>query len=256
MYLSSDGNHKLVRWRLVVHGGIDGFSRLVTYLHCSNNNRSETVLLLFQDAISKCGLPSRIRIDKGVENVKVAEFMLVNRGLERKSVITGSSVHNQRIERLWRDVFRCVLQLFYRLFYYLEEMGVLDPLSERDLYALHFVYLPKINKALQVFLVGWNSHGLSSEHNKSPLKLFTRSMLKIRNSRATAADFFEDVDDWYGIDESGPARMESEEELSVVVPETEFTPHSTQLQELTHDPLSVSDEHGITTYCTVRRCLQ
>ena len=25
-----DGNHKAIRWRLVVHGGIDGFSRVIT----------------------------------------------------------------------------------------------------------------------------------------------------------------------------------------------------------------------------------
>ena len=26
-----DGNHKLIRWRFVVHGGIDGFSRRVVF---------------------------------------------------------------------------------------------------------------------------------------------------------------------------------------------------------------------------------
>ena len=41
-----DGNHKLIRCRLVIHGGIDGYSRLVTYLHCSNN-RSDTVFECF-----------------------------------------------------------------------------------------------------------------------------------------------------------------------------------------------------------------
>ncbi|XP_072554131.1 uncharacterized protein [Paramormyrops kingsleyae] len=33
-----DGNHKLIRWRIVVHAGIDGFSRLITYLKVSTNN--------------------------------------------------------------------------------------------------------------------------------------------------------------------------------------------------------------------------
>ena len=33
-----DGNHKMIKWRLVIHGGIDGYSRLITFLHCSNNN--------------------------------------------------------------------------------------------------------------------------------------------------------------------------------------------------------------------------
>ncbi len=51
--------------------------------------------------------------------------------------ITGSSVHNQRIERLWRDVFRCVVSVFYKLF---APTDKLDPLSEVDLYCLHAVY--------------------------------------------------------------------------------------------------------------------
>lgn len=42
-----DGHHSLIRWRIVVHGGIDGFSRLITYLHCSTNNRADTVFTLF-----------------------------------------------------------------------------------------------------------------------------------------------------------------------------------------------------------------
>lgn len=42
-----DRNHKMIRWRLVIHGRIDGFSRLVTFFSCSSNNRSETVLTHF-----------------------------------------------------------------------------------------------------------------------------------------------------------------------------------------------------------------
>jgi len=42
-----DGNHKMIRYRLVVHGAIDGFSRMVTFLKCSNNNRASTVLNSF-----------------------------------------------------------------------------------------------------------------------------------------------------------------------------------------------------------------
>ena len=33
-----DGNHKLIRWQLVIHAGIDGFSHLITYIKCANNN--------------------------------------------------------------------------------------------------------------------------------------------------------------------------------------------------------------------------
>lgn len=63
-------------------------------------------------------------------------------------MLTGSSVHNQRIERLWRDTFRCVLSLYYQVFHYLEDEGKLDPDSDIDLFCLHFVYIKKINEAL------------------------------------------------------------------------------------------------------------
>lgn len=61
----------LFRWRLVVHGGVDGFSRFIVYLSCSNNNKSETVYKLFESAIRDYGIPDRVRSDKGGENIKV-----------------------------------------------------------------------------------------------------------------------------------------------------------------------------------------
>ena len=33
-----DGHHCLIRWRLVTHWGVDGFSRMIVFLHCSDNN--------------------------------------------------------------------------------------------------------------------------------------------------------------------------------------------------------------------------
>lgn len=60
-----DGHHSLVSWGFVIHGAIDGYSRLITYLQCSTNSRSETVKELFLDAIQSFGLPSRVRTESG-----------------------------------------------------------------------------------------------------------------------------------------------------------------------------------------------
>ena len=93
-------------------------------------------------------------------NTQVAEYMLLH-GRKRNPMITGSSVHNQRIERLWRDTYRCVIAVFYQMFYYLEEREMLDPVNELDLFCLHSVYKDKINDALKSFVDGWNSHGIT-----------------------------------------------------------------------------------------------
>ena len=172
-----DGHHKLIKWRFVVHGGIDGFSRTIVYLRCSTNNLASTVMSSFTDAISKYGIPDQLRSDRGGENVRVWEYMIEQHNSE-SAVLVGSSTHNQRIERLWRDVYRCVGVLFADLFRKLESDGALNNLNEVDLFCLHSVFLPRINHALDCFVESWNNHQVSTERNLTPNQLFIEGALR------------------------------------------------------------------------------
>ena len=108
----------------------------------------------------------------------VSEFMLSHpdRGPGRGSCITGRSVHNQRIERLWRNVFSGCVSLFYHTFYALEDAGLLDQGNEFDLFCLHYVFSPRFQQQLNNFREGYSHHRIRGQHNKSPYQLWICGM--------------------------------------------------------------------------------
>uniref|UniRef100_A0A8C4T7K9 Integrase core domain-containing protein n=1 Tax=Erpetoichthys calabaricus TaxID=27687 RepID=A0A8C4T7K9_ERPCA len=162
-----DGNHKLAQWGFFFHGCVDGFSRCIIYLKCYANNMACMVLSLFQEGVCHFGLPSRVCGDAGLENIDV-----------RGSFIVERSVHNQRIEWLWAELNR-VLSFYYKhLFLSLEKNNLLDVMSAADLFALKYIYLPRINAGVNEFIQQWNNHSLSTEHNMSPLQLWTSGVLQ------------------------------------------------------------------------------
>ena len=60
--------------------------------------------------------------------------MLTTSG-KQSSVLTGSSVHNERVERMWRDITRCVSSPYISIFRQLESEGLLASDNEVDLFA-------------------------------------------------------------------------------------------------------------------------
>ncbi|THH06932.1 hypothetical protein EW146_g9463 [Bondarzewia mesenterica] len=122
-------------------------SRLVTGICVSNNNRADTVLDLFRDAVQIYGWPSRVRGDHGTENVLIAREMEAMHGADHGSYIWGRSVHNTWIERLWYDVTHGYGQKWKDFFLDLETHYGLDPTNAVHIWLLHHLFLPQLVKA-------------------------------------------------------------------------------------------------------------
>ena len=186
--------------------------------------------------------------------------MLRHRGLNRGSFVTGASVHNQRIERLWRDVRRVVMQYFSNIFYFIEGSGLLDLLNERDLFALHFVYIARINRACEQLIGQLNNHPMRTSSNQSPIQLFFRRCVELYGVQSLEAadiyNFEHDVDNntdpidlyMYGI-ENDVETAASDIDNDIYVPTINFCADEHTMQRLNQlDILRDDFNHGINIY--------
>ena len=255
-----DGHHSLIRWGLVIHGCIDGLSRRIMFLKCNNNNLSQTVLELFLNATEKDGLwPSRIRVDHGVENVLMCEAMVQARGTGRGSFIAGPSTRNQRIERLWRDVFRCVCHFYYYVFYAMEDTGLLNIDNPIDLFALHLTFMPRINVALTEFMESSNHRPVRTANHWSPYQMWVNGMLHEGNPLAHGQ--LDDMSDdlvIYGVDSGGPSPFEDSDNNVIIPPVTlpvDVQSVQSYVQERI-DPLVPSTGMGIDICVMIRQIVE
>ena len=204
------------RWGVVIHGGIDGYSRMITFLQASDNNFAQTVGLLFVEATGLHGLPSRIRTDRGGENVIAGRIMENIRGENRGSWLRGPSVHNQRIERLWRDLRQFCTNFYIELFYRLENMMILNPDIPSHLFALHYVFLPRLNWAITEFVLAYNNHRVRTMNNRTPKQMYFSGLISGYNSNylhvREILNSTNPVVDWneYAIEGDGVRRDEGE----------------------------------------------
>lgn len=99
----------------------------------------------------------------------------------------------------------------------MEQTDILDPLNERHLYALHVCTSYKPGS------IGFHERmepPLNSKcTSKSPHQLFAAGALLLQHSGLAALDFFDDVDDTYGIGVDAPV---PDQHGSVEVPEVRF----------------------------------
>ena len=230
---------------MVFHGCVDGFSRTIIYLQCLNNNRASSVLELFRQGVENFGLPLRVRCDHGMENTGVARYMLERRGLN--SVITGRSVHNQRIERLWAESNRVVSFYYSDLFSFMENEGILNSTNELHLFCLHYIYLPRVQRSTAEFRNQWNNHGLSTQGYQTPLQLWLRGVL---NSGEAMQNILVGSDN-SEMNEDPPVHFETSN--NVVVPVNDFMFNETVVNRIIQnvDPLTDDGNHGIQLFLSL-----
>ena len=106
-----DGHHSLVGWGFVVHGCIDGFSRLIVYLQCAINNYANNVC-----------------------------------------------------------------HFYFVFFHSMEDSGYLNINNPIHRFVLHYIFTPRINLALSEFKLASNLKPVRTEHNWTPVRMWTNGM--------------------------------------------------------------------------------
>ncbi|KAF7972873.1 hypothetical protein HWV62_7994 [Athelia sp. TMB] len=197
-----DGQHGLIKYKIVQHCFIDGHSRLITGIKASNNNRASTVMELFRCCMDEHGVPSRVRGDHGTENLEVAAWMEQYRGSNRGSYIWGRSVHNTRIERLWYDITHGYGQHWKNFFYDLEIHHGLNPQVPEHIWLLHHLFLDAVNSDAQAWMQAWNRHKLQikGERARSPKDMFFFSTVQDGPRGLQPHDDIEIDPNSYGVD--------------------------------------------------------
>lgn len=153
-----------------------------------------------------------------MENSYVGQYMIEHRGEGRGSIITGSSVHNSRVERVHRDFYSRVLAFHARTFETMEDERILDTSDDVHLFSLHHVYVPRINRSLNEFTQQMNHHPVSTENNPSPLQMWEQGMLENMHSGHTALPS-EEIEN-FGVDLEGALSLKEDDYQVNVVPST------------------------------------
>ena len=74
----------------------------------------------FQGKVASFYWPRRVRSDQGMENIGVSRLMVDKFSLENVPYLTDLLIHNQTIDRLWRDVVTYIVQHYRDLLKFME----------------------------------------------------------------------------------------------------------------------------------------
>ena len=138
------------------------------------------------------------------------------------------------------------------MFYFLEESGELDCLSDIDLFSLHYAFVPIINRALDEFVEAYNHHSLCTEHRWTPLMIWTNGIISPAHATDTAVqDFINNKMEFFRVNCDGPESNELDQG-DIPITKTDVNLSEEDLQELSlQDPLQLSQNYGIDVFLRV-----
>ncbi|KAK6181937.1 hypothetical protein SNE40_009713 [Patella caerulea] len=177
--LSLDGHDKLCGYQkstfpLCVYGGQDTYSGRIQFLKVSTSNNDPKIKGKFylEYLYETRRLPIRLRVDRGTEtgDMTTMHCYLIDKYIEVEDatdfVLYGPSTEN-KIERFWRDLHHRLEIYFKKQISGLLENGDYDPSNEKDRLLLAYVYIPIIQKELDIFReTVWNNHRCRRNNNK------------------------------------------------------------------------------------------
>ena len=134
----------------------------------------------------------------------------------------------------------------------MERQSLLDHESEVHLYALQYVFIPRINNALTLFTDQWNNHPIRTANNYSPLQLWTRSFYEMVSCGGSRADLLLEEPYNVGIDDEGPV-PDIQTSNNVVVPRSAIHLNDEELTclRIQYDWKADDGEFGLQLYSQV-----
>ncbi|XP_044165295.1 uncharacterized protein LOC122949237 isoform X1 [Acropora millepora] len=177
--MSLDGHNKLCGFQnsmfpLCICGAQDTFSSRIQFLRIWTSNSSPRIIgrFYFDYLFERRVLPDRIRVDRGTETGLMATIHSylraqcgdVDDGSE--CVFYGPSTQN-KIERWWKELLERMERFFKIQSSTLVEDGDYDASDDNDRKMLAYVYIPVIQKELDVFRISvWNAHRIRKQKEK------------------------------------------------------------------------------------------
>ncbi|XP_039665194.1 uncharacterized protein LOC120564368 [Perca fluviatilis] len=166
-----DSYDKLKPYGICINGSIDGFSRMVIWLHAFSTNNDPKVIAgyFIDEVLSRNGTPTRIRSDLGTENCYMEQMQIFMRHdhtdtFSKNCYLYGSSNHNQRIEQWWGFLRKQHAQFWMNLFQELKDSdNFCGDFLDKSL--IQFTCLEIIERELQDVVHLWNTHRIRPSRN-------------------------------------------------------------------------------------------